>query len=176
MNIALVKYMEKNMIEVLKIVNTHGVRGIVKALHYTDGEEFFNYVDTLYSENALNRYTVESWQLHKGAVLLKLKGIDDINAAEGLKGISLYAKEEDLPPLPEGRYYFFRLMGLNAVLEDGRCVGEVTDVTEGPGGELLEITAAEGRKSLVPKCDAFVKEISLARGEIVITPIEGLLD
>ncbi len=164
------------MIEVLKIVNTHGVRGIVKAVHYTDGEEFFDYVDTLYSENALKQYTVEGWQFHKGAVLLKLKGIDDMTAAERLKGTSLYAREEDLPPLPEGRYYFFQLMGLKALLEDGSSVGTVTDVTEGPGGELLEITGEEGRKSLVPKCDAFVKEISLERGEIVITPIEGLLD
>lgn len=164
------------MIFVIKIVNTHGTRGEVKALHYTDGEDFFDSVDTLYSADGSRAYKIEGWKFHKGAVLMKLKGIDDMTAAELLKGEELYAREEDLPPLPEGRYYFFQLTGLKAVLPDGSALGTVTDVSDGAGGELLEITRENGKKCLIPKCDAFVKEVSLERGEIYITPIEGLID
>lgn len=164
------------MILVLKIVNTHGTRGEVKALHYTDGESFFASVDKLYSADGSRAYTIDGWKFHKGAVLLKLRGIEDMNAAEAIKGLELYAKEEDLPPLPKGRYYYFQLCGLRAVLPDSSTLGTVTDVNDGAGGELLEITRPDGRKCLVPKCDAFVKEISLADGEIHITPIEGLIE
>ncbi len=164
------------MINVLKIVNTHGTRGDVKAIHFTDGEGFFEAVDTLYSKNALQKYEIDSWKFHKGAVLLKLKGIDDMTAAERLKGTELYVYEEQLPSLPEGRFYFFQLMNLKAVLMDGKLLGTVTDVNDGPGGELLEISGTKGGKCYVPKSDALVREISLERGEIVITPIEGLLE
>ncbi|MGN1097535.1 MAG: ribosome maturation factor RimM [Clostridia bacterium] len=164
------------MINVLTIVNTHGVRGDVKAVHYTDGESFFKSVKTLYTKDGSRSFTIDGWRFHKGSVLLKLRGIDDMNAAESLKGLELYAREEDLPPLPDGKYYYFQLSGLNALLPDGTVFGKVSDVTDGPGGELLEITKTNGKKCLIPKCDAFVKEISLEKGEISITPIEGLID
>ncbi|MCH5187600.1 MAG: 16S rRNA processing protein RimM [Oscillospiraceae bacterium] len=164
------------LIYVIKIVNTHGTRGEVKALHYTDGEDFFGAVDTLYSADGSRAYKIDGWKFHKGAVLIKLRGIDDMTAAELLKGEELYAREEDLPPLPEGRYYFFQLTGLKAVLPDGSVLGTVTDVSDGAGGEMLTITREDGKKCLIPKCDAFVKEVSLERDEIYITPIEGLID
>ncbi len=168
--------MASELINVLKIVNTHGTRGCVKALHFTDGESFFEAVDTLYSKDASRKYKIKSRHFHKGAVLLEFEGIEDMTAAEKLKGTELFAKAEDLPVLPDGKFYYFQLMGLKAVLPDGTVIGEITDVGDTAGGELLEITSASGKKSLVPKCDAFVKEISLARGEIVITPIEGLIE
>lgn len=164
------------MIHVLKIVNTHGVRGDVKAVHYTDGEDFFESVSTLYTKDGSRRFEIEDWRFHKGSVLLSLKGIEDMNAAELLRGLDLYVREEDLPELPEGRYYYFQLVGLEAVLSDGNSIGKVTDVIESAGREILEVTKADGKKCLIPKCDAFVKEISLDRGEILITPIEGLID
>ncbi len=164
------------MINVLKIVNTHGVRGIVKAVHYTDGESFFEAVDTLYTKDKSRSFIIEGWQFHKGSVLLKLKGVDDMNSAQLLKEVELYAEEKDLPPLPEGRYYYFQLTGLKALLPDGSVLGKVSSVSDGPGGELLEITRDNGKKCLIPKCDAFVKDISLENGTVLITPIQGLID
>lgn len=164
------------MINVLKIVNTHGTRGEVKALHYTDGEEFFQAVKTLYTKDGGRAYDIADWRFHKGAVLLKLKGVDDMNAAELLRGTELYAREEDLPPLPEGRYYYFQLIGLDAVLKDGQTVGRVTDIVESAGRELLELTRPGGKKCLIPKCDAFVGPVDLEKGQVLITPIEGLID
>ncbi len=164
------------MIYVLKIVNTHGVKGEVKALHYTDGEEFFENVDTLYSKDGKKAYVIQNWRFHKGAVLLKLEGVDDMDAAELLRGVELYAREEDLPELPDGRYYYFQLIGLNAVLENGEVVGRVADVVESAGRELLEIALPGGKKCLIPKCDAFVGPVDLEKKQVLITPIEGLID
>ena len=88
------------MIYVMQIVNTHGIRGEVKALHFTDGEAFFKKVKTVYKKDG-TPVKILSWRFQKGAVLLKLEGVDDVNTAERLKFTELYAKEEDLPKLFE---------------------------------------------------------------------------
>lgn len=162
------------MIYVMQIVNTHGIRGEVKALHFTDGEAFFKKVKTVYKKEG-TPVKILSWRFQKGAVLLKLQGVDDVDTAEKLKFTELYAKEEDLPQLPEGEYYFFQLMGLTGILPDGEEFGKITDVIENNASNLLEFTKTDGEKVLIPNIPVFVSEVRLDEGKIHITPIEGLI-
>ena len=138
------------MIYVMQIVNTHGIKGEVKALHFTDGEDFFKKVKTVYMEDN-TPVKILSWRFHKGSVILKLSGVDDANTAEKLKFTKLYAKEEELPKLPDGEYYFFELIGLTGVLPDGEEFGKVTNVIENNAANLLEFTKDSGEKVLIPK-------------------------
>ena len=162
------------MIYVLQIVNTHGIRGEVKALHYTDGESFFKKVKTVYKKDN-TPVKILSWRFQKGSVLLKLEGVDDVDTAEKMKFTQLYVKEEDLPKLPDGEYYFFELIGLKAILPDGIELGEVTNVIENNAANLLEITKNDGEKVLVPNIPVFVSKVCVKDGEIHLTPIEGLI-
>ena len=162
------------MIYVMQIVNTHGVRGEVKALHFTDGEAFFRKVKTVYKEDG-TPMEINSWRFQKGAVLLNFNSIDTMELAEKLKFTKLYAKKEDLPKLPKGEYYFFELIGLKAILPDGEELGEVTDVIENNASNLLEIKKTDGDKVLVPNIPVFVSEVDTDKGKIFITPIEGLI-
>ncbi len=161
------------MLNVLKIVNTHGVRGEVKALHYTDGEAFFKKVKNVYTKSG-EKLIIKGWRFQKGAVLLRFDGVDTMEKAEAMKFTELYAKEEDLPKLPDGQHYFFELIGLTGVLEDGTPFGKVTDVIESPASSLLEFTKENGKKVLVPNIPVFVK--SVKDGKIEINAIEGLID
>ena len=163
------------MIFVVKIVNTHGVRGEVKALHYTDGEVFFKKVKTLYTKEG-NPMKISGWRFQKGAVLLTLDGVNTMEDAEKLRNIELYAKKEDLPKLKENEFYFFELIGLEVILPDGSLFGKVTDVIENNASNLLEITAGSGKKYLVPNISAFVSKTDTKEGKIYITPIKGLID
>ena len=163
------------MIFVLQIVNTHGVHGEVKAIHYTDGEIFFKKVKTVYKEDSTPVRIISS-RFQKGVVLLKLEGIDTLDKAQALKFTKLYAREEDLPTLPEGEFYFFQLMGLKGQLESGKVFGTVTDVIENNAANLLEFTKDNGKKVLIPNIGAFVKKVDLENKAIHITPIEGLID
>ena len=162
------------MIYVMQIVNTHGIRGEVKALHYTDGETFFKKVKTVYKEDN-TPVKILSWRFQKGAVLLKLDGVEDVDTAEKLKFTKLFAKEQDLPKLAEGEYYFFQLKGLTVVLPDESELGKVTDVIENNASNLLEITKTDGEKVLVPNIPVFVSSVDLKNEKIHITPIEGLI-
>ena len=162
------------MIQVMEIVNTHGIRGDVKAVHFTDGEVFFKKVKTVYKKDG-TPMNILSWKFHKGSVLLKLEGIDNANDAERLKFTELYAKKEDLPILPKGEYYFFELIGLRAILSDGTVLGKVSDVIENNASNLLEITKEDGQKVLIPNIPVFVSEVNTDEEKITITPIEGLV-
>ena len=162
------------MIYVMQIVNTHGVRGEVKALHYTDGESFFKKVKTVYKEDG-TPVRILSWRFQKGSVLMTLEGVDTMELAERMRFTKLYAKEEELPKLPDGEYYFFQLIGLKAILPEGEELGEVTDVIENNASNLLEIKKADGEKVLIPNIPVFVSEVSISDGKIFITPIEGLI-
>ncbi len=162
------------MIYVMQIVNTHGVRGEVKALHFTDGEMFFKKVKTVYKEDG-TPVKINSWRFQKGAVLLNLESVDTMELAEKLKFTKLYAKKEDLPKLPKGEYYFFELIGLKVMLPDEEELGEVTDVIENNASNLLEIKKTDGEKVLVPNIPVFVSKVDTDDGKIIITPIEGLI-
>ena len=162
------------MIYVMQIVNTHGVRGEVKVLHYTDGEDFFKKVKTVYKEDG-TPVKINSWRFQKGAVLLNLDGINTMELAEKMKFTKLYAKEEDLPKLPDGEFYFFELIGLTAYLPDGNVLGKVTDVIENNAANLLQISKENGEKVLIPNLPVFVSEVNVKEEKILITPIEGLI-
>ncbi len=163
------------MINVLEIVNTHGVRGEVKALHYTDGDVFFKKVKKLYTKEG-REFTIKGWRFQKGAVLLKLEGVDTMEDAQRLKFTELFAKKEDLPKLKEGEYYFYELIGLNGILPDGTVFGRVTDVIENTAANIIEFTKGDAKKALVPNVDEFVKKVDIPNGTIEIKPIEGLID
>lgn len=162
----------RSLTEVLKIVNTHGVHGELKAIYYADSPEFFEKVSPLYDKNG-REYKIGSLREHKGALLFKIEGINDMTEAEKLKGLSLFARREDFPPLPEGEYYLMDLIGLKAV-SDGEEIGEVADIIE-KAQNLLVIRTLDGRECLVPQCDAFVKKVDLDNGTIEIDVIEGLI-
>lgn len=162
------------MIEVMKIVNTHGVKGEMKAMYYADSPMFFKKVHNLYDKKG-EEYEITAVREHKGALLISIKGIEDMNGAEMMKNVSLYAKREDFPPLPKGEYYLIDLFGMKAETVDGEEIGEVVDVIEKAAQNLLVIKKGE-KEVLVPNCKAFVDRVDTDEKKIYITPIEGLLD
>lgn len=162
------------MIEIIKIVNTHGVKGEFKGIYYADSTDFFQKVAVLKDAKG-NSYHILNAREYKGAMLFNIEGISDMTSAEKLKGMSLYAKREDFPPLPEGEYYLADLIGLKAVTDKGEDIGIVKNIIEKAAQNLLEIEADDKRDILIPNCEPFVRTIDLEKGEIVIVPIEGLI-
>ena len=157
-----------------KIVNTHGLRGEVKALAYVDSPDFFNTVKTLYLENG-RTLQLKSWRVSKGAVLLKFAGVDTVEDAEKLKGTEISVKKTDLPPLPEGRFYIADILGMQVVTDEGRELGKVVDVFKTGSNDVYTVRGEDG-EFLIPVIDEVVLSTSLAEKRIIIKPLKGLLD
>ncbi|HHY52500.1 MAG TPA: 16S rRNA processing protein RimM [Clostridiales bacterium] len=168
--------MVKRYLECGKIVSTHGVRGEVKVQHWCDTPEFLLNFDTLYFEQGKQPVKVEGARVHKGMVLLKLAGIDTLDAAVTLRGRILYIDREDAPE-EEGRYFIQDLLGMTVSDADSGVVyGKLTDVIATGANDVYEITTPEGKKLLAPAIPQVVVETDVAGGNLRIRPLKGLFD
>ncbi len=162
------------LIETGKIVNTHGVRGELKVVPWTDDPEVFSNFKTVTIENT--PYAVLSVRFQGQNILLKLKGIDDMSKAEGLKNKIIFAPRADFD-LPEGTYFIQDLLGLSVVEDETeRELGKITDVFSTGSNDVYELTDGEGKKYYIPAIKECVLITDLAKKEMRIHIMEGLFD
>ncbi len=105
---------------------------------------------------------------------VKLEGISDRTAAEGLVGAEVLAPREELEEAGEGRYLWTDLDGLEVVTVAGEVVGRVTELYETGGVDVLVVTGGARGEKLIPL--APYVEVDRAARRIVVDPPDGLLD
>ena len=163
--------MGNEFIEAGKIINTFGVRGELKVQPWSDSPDFLKRFQTIYINGAPVRLT--SARVHQQNVLIKLEGIDDIDAALPYKNkiISVLRSEVKLAP---GKHFIADLIGLEARDDStGSVIGKVTDVLSYPAQDLYEIKG-EHSSYLIPDVPDFVKELNPEEGYILFHVVEGL--
>ena len=163
--------MKNRFLEAGQIVNTHGIRGEVKIVPWCDSPEFLLQFDTLYLDEKPVR--VLEARVHKGNVLARLEGVDDVNAAMVLKGRTVSIDRTGVV-LPEGRHFIADLMGLDVLDADsGEKLGVVADVLTPPAHEVYVVRGA-GCEYLIPAVDEFLIETNVEGGYIKVRLIEGM--
>ncbi len=161
-------------IEIGKITNAVGLKGEVKVYNYSDPDRYDRLKEVLVGDA---RHKITGARYQSGLVVLKLSGVNDRNAAEALKGQSLYVLESELPKLPEDTYYIRDLIGSKVVNdEDGSEIGTISDVIQNSAQDVYEIDLASGKKGYVPAVGTFVKDVNIAEKTVTIHVIEGLFD
>jgi len=162
--------MEKSkFLEAGEIVNTHGVRGEVKILPWTDSAEFLRGFQTLYINE--KPYAVKSSFVHKGCVIAALEGVGDVNAAMALRGRTVCFARADAP-LPEGHFFLADILGAKVVTEDGAEVGELTDIIENPTQNVYVVKGE--REHLIPAVPEFIVKTDAENGVVTVRLIEGM--
>ena len=152
-----------DLLEVGKIVNTHGLRGEVKVVPWTDYPEVFEDIDFVYvkKKSEYERLDVKGIKYQKNNLIVRFSQITDINMAEKYKNQVIYAEREILGELPEGVYYIADLIGLDIVTEDGEKIGTVSDVFNTGSNDIYEVKR-EGKKNLLlPVIDDVVLNIDV---------------
>jgi 16S rRNA processing protein RimM len=112
------------------------------------------------------------WQ--GGRAYLKLEGIEDRQAAEAYRLHYLELPQEELEPLDEGEYYYFQLVGLEAVTSGGAHLGHVRQVLETGGGNQVLVVQGQRGEVLLPAVEEFLR-VDLQAGVIVVEEVPGLL-
>ena len=162
--------MKYRFLEAGQIVNTHGIRGEVKIVPWCDSPEFLLQFDTLYLDG--RPVNVLEARVHKGNVLARLEGVEDVNAAMVLKGRTVFIDRTGVE-LPEGRHFIADLIGLNVVDADsGEALGVVADVLTPPAHEVYVVKGEH--EYLIPAVDEFVIETNVEGGYIRVRLIEGM--
>jgi len=120
---------------------------------------------------------IEKVRYQKDKPVVRLKGIEDRNAAEDIRGmdISIYAK--DMEELPEGEHYVRDLIGCRVVdiAQGGAEIGVLKDVIQNTAQSILDVSTADGKQVLIPAVDAFLRSIDEEAGVIEVELIPGFL-
>ncbi len=162
-------------LQVGKIVNTHGLNGMVKVYPYTNVPQDFERFTVLYRRADLTgQLEIKQIKYHKQLVIIKFKGLDRIDDVLPLKQTLLYAdKALADSQLAEDEYYIEDLIGATVVDGDGRSLGVVAAFRDGAQQVVLEVDHA-GHLWFLPFVDAFVKSVDQVAGVIQVSLIEGM--
>ncbi|MBO0718941.1 MAG: ribosome maturation factor RimM, partial [Rhizobiales bacterium] len=149
----------------------HGVRGEVRLHSFTADPTAIATYGPLETEDG-RVFTIETLRPAKHALVAKLTGVADREAAERLTNTKLYVPRERLPePAQPDEFYHADLIGLRAVDRAGREWGTVVAVHNFGAGDLIELRPANGAQTeLLPFDAATVPEVNVRGGTIVINP------
>ena len=161
-----------------RVVNTHGVRGEIRLLPYAFPCQTLSKGLTVFlseKDAETHPYTIASIRPHRPFVLLKLETIDSLELAEGLREKILAVEESILPPVQEGEFYYYQVIGLHVRTTAGRDIGVISQVFFS-GGHDIWVVQQEEKEYLIPVTEEIVRVIDIPGAHVVIEPLDGLLD
>ena len=169
--------MKQEYFEIGQIVNTFGIKGFVKVNPFTDDmERFAELKSVLVVKNKeLIEMQIEEVKYHKNVVLIKFKGIEDINMAEKYKGCYIKIKRENARKLPKDTYFIADLIGMQVYDEQGNLLGKVNDIYNNKVHDIYVIKDDLGKQILLPSTKEVIKQIDMDNDRIVVHLIEGLV-
>ena len=163
--------MKQAYIEAGRITSTHGVHGEVKIEVWLDTPEDLRHYRRIFIDGQERKLL--SVRQQNRFVIVKLHQIDDINAAQPLKGKTVYIAREDAP-LPPGGYFLQDLLDAKVVLEDGSPVGVLTEILERPANNVYVVTDPDGKEILIPVVPAFIIRADAENGIVTVRLLEGM--
>ena len=162
-------------LEAGQIVGTHGVRGEVRVQVWCDSPEQFSAFKHLYWDNEGKKPVKFKARPHKNMALVKLEGVDTVEAAQVLRGRMLYVDRRDIK-LPKGSYLVQDLIGITVVDADsGETYGTLTDVTQTGSNAVYHMTTPNG-EVLIPAIPDVVISVDTKKDILRLRPMKGLFD
>lgn len=167
----------EDLLQVGVITSTHGVRGEVKVFPTTDDMMRFKKLKDVVLDTGKEMKTLEiqSVKFFKNMVILKFKGIDNINDVEQYKTKSLYVTRKNAVKLKKDEYFIADLIGLSVYSDDESIKGQLKDVMETGANDVYVIELEDGRELLLPAIKECVLSVDMEAGMMKIHVLEGLL-
>ena len=158
--------MKLEFIEAGEIVTTHGVKGEVKVLPWMDGPEILCEFDRC--RIAGKEYEIVSCRIQKSCNLVKLSGVDTMEAAQAMRGkvIELYREDID-----DEVIFAAELIGVE-VYADGTLLGKITDVLDYPGNSVYVVNGEH--EYMIPAVKQFILSTDLETNTMQVKIIEGM--
>lgn len=158
--------MKLPFIEAGEIVTTHGVRGEIKVLSWLDSPEMLCELERCRIHG--KEYLMESVRVQKTCNLVKLEGVDTMEAAQALRGKVLELYREDMD---ENVIFAAELIGVE-VFSEGKQIGTITQVLDYPGNSVYVVKGEY--EYMIPAVKQFILSTDLAKNEMHVKLIEGM--
>lgn len=151
------------------IAGAFGVRGEVRLKSFTSEPGDIASYGPLTTEDGKRAFTIGLTRPVTGGFGARLSGVDTREAAEALKGTTLWAPREALPNLPDDEFYHADLIGLEVVDTGGQVLGRVRAIYDHGAGDILEVVGGQ-QVLLLPFTLAVIPTVDLTAGRIVADP------
>ncbi len=163
--------------EIGQIVNTFGIKGMVKVVPYTDDITRFNDLEKVYLVNKKEKkeYLIEEVKYQKNMILIKFKNVNSIEEAENLRNLYIQIPRENAIKLEEGSYYIADLIGINVFTEEGENIGKIEDIYNTGSNDIYVVKDNLGKQILLPAIKDVIKEIDLEKEKMIVHLINGLI-
>jgi 16S rRNA processing protein RimM len=168
----------EDLLQVGIITSTHGVRGEVKVYPTTDDPRRFRRLKEVVLDTGKEKMNleIEGVKFFKQFVILKFKGLDNINDIEKYRQKSLYVTRKNAVRLQRDEYFIADLIGLKVQDEDGKELGTVKDVIETGANDVYEVEMTDGKSLLLPAIKQCILNVDVENGTMQVHVLEGLLD
>ena len=166
-----------NYLRVGVITTTHGIRGEVKVFPTTDDPGRFKDLKKLFLDTGkeLLPLELEGVKFFKQMVILKFKGIDNINDIEKYRGKDLLIHREDAVALEEGEYFIYDLIGSMVYNEDGKELGTLTEILTTAANDVYVVNTSAGKELLIPSIKECILDIDVTNKKIMVHLLDGLM-
>lgn len=154
----------KSELTIGKVLKPRGLKGELKIELYASDSARFSHLKRLKIDGI--EYGVDRISPEGAIGYVSLEGIDTVEKAEALRGKLITANRNDLPKLPDGKYYIVDMIGLDVVVS-GEVVGEVCDVLQYGSADVYVVKNGANSFSF-PAISGLVKQVDLDLGKIVL--------
>ena len=164
-------------LEIGQIVNTFGIKGMVKVKPFTDDIKRFDYLENIYIEknNTQKEYEIEEVKYHKDMVLIKFKGVDTVEQAELLRNAYLTISRDSVEKLEEGRYYIVDMLGLEVYTDEQVLLGTLDDIFNTGSNDIYVVKDKQGKQILLPAIQDVIKQIDMENRKMIVHLLPGLV-
>ena len=169
---------EDSLITIGTILGAVGLKGEVRCLLQTDFPERFtrlSEVTIATKEGSAYPLRIKAVRSSPPFIFVLFEGVSSFEEAALLKGSWIQIPEEERVALPPDHYYQYEMIGLTVYLEDRTMLGKIESILS-TGGNDVYLVRKEGREYLIPALKRVISKVDLAQREMIITPMEGLLD
>jgi 16S rRNA processing protein RimM len=159
-----------------RIGRAHGIAGEATIEVRSDEPQLRFAVGACVQTDTRGDLTITSHRLHNGTLLLGFAGVTDRNGVEALRDTLLYADVDITEQSAPNEYHVMQLIGCQAFLESGELFGELTDVFNLPGQDVLSIATASG-EVLIPFVQQLVPHVDVVARKVIVIPpsIDGVV-
>ena len=163
--------------EIGQIVNTSGLKGILKIKPFTDDIKKFSNLRTIYikTKSGLTEFKIEQVRYVKNMVMLKLAGIDTVEEAEKYRNLYIKILRDQEEELEEGSYYVVDILGCKVNTDANQELGKIVDVFQTGSNDVYVVKDEQGKQILLPAIKQVIKNVDIKNKIITVHLLEGLV-
>ena len=168
---------QNDYLQVGVITSTHGIKGEVKVFPTTDDPKRFRELKDVVLDTGKEQIPleIEGVKFFKQYVILKFKGIDNINDIEKYRKMPLFVAREDAVPLDEDEYYMADIIGMDVYTDEGELFGTLSDIMETGANDVYIVDSKEHGEVLLPAIHDCILSVDTEHNKMTVHLMDGLI-